>query len=516
MMSITHRTPNSWLRLTAVWALALAPAAIVMAAPQPTGADEAAQFKVAEQLSAAYERVAQIVTPSVVSIETSRTLAKPAMRRMSPNMMNPQSPEDFMRRFFGMPTQPERPNDDRNTGRPEWRAPTQIGEGSGFILDKSGHIITNNHVVENADQIRVRLWNGEMRDAEVVGVDPLTDVAVLKIDSGQLQPIALASSSDQRVGELVVAVGTPFGLTSSITTGVISAMNRTNMGLASYEDFLQTDASINPGNSGGPLVNLRGEVIGMNTAIVGAARQSAGVGFAIPVDVVQMVATKLIEQGEVTRGWLGVVIQPLSSALANSFAYDGEGVLVGDVTDDGPAKDAGIKAGDIIVQFNGDPVSDANTLRFAVAKEEPGVRVPVVVFRNGSKRTIRVTLGELPTPQTAGAGATRHNNHESRGAFAHEESLGMSVRTLTPSLAEQFKIDPKQAGVIVTAINPLGIAAGAGLRPGDVIIRVQGRDTDDVAQLERALDKSDLHKGVRLTVMTGGLRRFVFVQTDKD
>ncbi|RMD61638.1 MAG: PDZ domain-containing protein, partial [Planctomycetota bacterium] len=353
--------------------------------------------------------------------------------------------------------------------------------------------------------IRVRLWNGEAYDATVVGADQLTDLAVLQIDadSDDLQPAALGDAEDLHVGQLVVAVGSPFGLSSTITTGVVSALGRTGVGVTNYENFIQTDAAVNPGNSGGPLVNLRGEVVGVNTAIAGVARQNAGIGFAIPVDVVKEITADLIDNGKVVRGWLGVVIQDLTPELAKSFDFDGKGVLIAEVTENSPAEKAGLQSGDILVRFNGDRVSSANELRFLVASAEPGERVPVEVFRDGRTRTFRVKLGELPVEQLTSAntpGMERHSN----GAFAYEESLGMSVRTLTPALAERFGVRDVDEGVIVTAVDPNGPAAFAGLRPGDVILSVQGKTVASARELERELDRRDLEEGVRMTILSGG------------
>ncbi len=483
------------------------------------GEDLEAEMRVAEQLSRAYERVAQIITPSVVSVETSRTLAQPLVRRdgMGPMMGPDEMMRDFMRRFFGRDPferdlEPQRPQR-QEPAHPEWRAPVQRGEGSGFILDKQGHIVTNFHVVRGAQTIRVRLWNGEAYDATVVGADQLTDLAVLQIDadSDDLQPAALGDAEDLHVGQLVVAVGSPFGLSSTITTGVVSALGRTGVGVTNYENFIQTDAAVNPGNSGGPLVNLRGEVVGVNTAIAGVARQNAGIGFAIPVDVVKEITADLIDNGKVVRGWLGVVIQDLTPELAKSFDFDGKGVLIAEVTENSPAEKAGLQSGDILVRFNGDRVSSANELRFLVASAEPGERVPVEVFRDGRTRTFRVKLGELPVEQLTSAntpGMERHSN----GAFAYEESLGMSVRTLTPALAERFGVRDVDEGVIVTAVDPNGPAAFAGLRPGDVILSVQGKTVASARELERELDRRDLEEGVRMTILSGGAKRFVFIQ----
>ena len=450
-------------------------------APQPP----VAQMKAAEDLSAVFEYVAETVKPSVVNITSVKTI-KPMMRGGQEMPDEIPFPE-FFERFL-------RPDTPRGGFK-------QQGFGAGVIVSEDGHILTNNHVVADADEVTVTLTDKREYKAKIIGTDPKTDLAVVKIKADNLTPAKLGDSDKVRVGEWVVAVGHPFGLSYTITTGIVSAKGRANRAVAEYEDFIQTDAAINPGNSGGPLLNLKGEVIGINTAIFSRSGGYMGIGFAIPSNMAKSIMQSLMDHGKVVRGWLGVGIQNLDEAMAESFGFEGtHGVLVGDVTPDGPAEKAGFKQGDIIVKFDGKQTKDSNQLRQMVAATSPGTKVEVEVFREGRRETLDVTVGELESGLAT-----------IKGREAEDEDLGMTLRSVTPEIAEQLGL--KQAkGVVVTKVEPFSAAARAGLRRGDVIVAVQSKPVDTLAEFNEALSRHDLKKGVRLTVFTEGMRRFVMLK----
>jgi len=457
--------------------------------------DQAAPLTSPADLSAAFERVAERIRPSVVSVNSVKRIAVGQRQLNVPEQLL-RSP---FREFFG----PDFPGlSQRGPGQ---RDLVQQGLGTGVVVSADGYILTNNHVVRNADTVTVGLPDKRTLTAKVVGTDPKTDLAVLKVNADHLQPVALGDSDALKIGEWVVAVGNPFGLSSTITAGIVSAKGRANVGLAEYEDFIQTDAAINPGNSGGPLVNLRGEVVGINTAILSKSGGYMGIGFAIPIDMARSIKDRLIDDGRVVRGWLGVYIQDLTSGLSKSFGFDGtDGVLVGDVTPGGPSAKAGLESGDIITEYDGQPVTDMQKLRERVAETRPGQKVKLRVFRDGKTRTVRLKIGELEAEVASSSGQTE------------PDELGIAVRSLTPDIARQLGYDSDMRGVVVTRVEPAGIADRAGLRARDVIVSVQGHDIGDISDFRAAMSKSQLHKGVRLGVRTGPARRFVYLKGPRD
>ena len=374
--------------------------------------------------------------------------------------------------------------------------------GSGVIVDPSGYILTNNHVVGFADEIDVRLWDRREFRAELIGTDEKTDLAVIKIKANDLVAATLGDSDNLHIGEWVVAAGNPFGLDNSITQGIVSATGRSNVGIVDYEDFIQTDAAINPGNSGGPLVNLKGEVIGINSAIFSRSGGYMGIGFAIPVNMARTVMKSLIKDGRVVRGWLGVAIQDLDKDMAASFGFKGtEGALIGDLTPDGPADRAGIKQGDIVVRYDGQVVTNVTQLRNLVAATKPGERVDLIVFRDGTEKSLRVKIGELKAEQ--------------RGIDAQEEpslEIGVAIQAITPEIAQQLGVSSDE-GVVVSGVEPGSVAESAGLRVRDVILKINGKSVNSVQEFRDLMKKSDLAKGVRLTVQSGDFQRYVFLKT---
>jgi serine protease Do len=421
-----------------------------------------AQAKPAAAASAtigSFAKLAEAVKPAVINISvrsngTGRTSG------------DAQSIEEFYRRFFGGDA----------PGRGE-RGPRR-GLGSGVIVDPSGIALTNAHVVEEGSSIEVVTVDGAKHTAKVLGVDKKTDLAVLQLDGGNTSfPfVALGDSDEAQVGDWVIAVGSPFGLQATVTSGIISAKAR-QIGAGPYDDFIQTDAAINPGNSGGPLVNMRGQVIGINTAIVA---RGSGIGFAIPSNLARRVATELRASGKVTRGWLGVSLQPLSPELATSFGVkESKGALVSDVSAGSPAARAGLKSGDVILEFNGKKVDDPAALARAVALAKPGEASKVTVWRDRQQTTLDVKLGEMPSDRIASAPSGRD---DAKGA----SSLGLAVQPVTPEIARQLELK-NPTGVVVTRVEPSGPAAAAGVQRGDVITEIDRKPVKSLEDFEKLM-----------------------------
>ncbi|MCB0318488.1 MAG: Do family serine endopeptidase [Bdellovibrionales bacterium] len=450
----------------------------------------------ANQLSAAFEAVAKKITPSVVSISATANI-KAARNQKTPF---PQDPFfDQFKEFFGEEFLKENPENDGGK-RP-------LGMGTGVIIDSAGHILTNDHVVGNADEIDVKLNDGRKFNAKLVGKDPRTDLAVIKIDAKDLIPATLGRSSDLKIGEWVVAAGSPFGLDYSVTAGIVSAKGRSIMGGNQYEDFIQTDAAINPGNSGGPLTNLQGEVIGINTAIFSRSGGYMGIGFAIPSDMAKHVMESLIKEGHVTRGWLGVGIQNLTEDLASSFNFNKtEGALVGHVDPTGPAKKSGIKQGDIITQIDLKKIVDINQLRNTIAGQKPGTVVNLEVWRAGETLSIPVEIAKL--------NSSVEEDQPVEESAETEKKLGVIFEPLTSELAERLGSE-QTSGLVVTNVFPYGIGARGGLMKKDIIIQVNGNSISSIADFEKLVNKDSLAKGLRLLVETKGMERFVFLKSDE-
>lgn len=448
--------------------------------------DQLPGTRLADELSQAFERVAETITPSVVTISTES----------SPKRNKTKQNEDPLRKFFG---------DDFF----DKMAPTpQRGLGTGVIVDEQGHIVTNNHVIGESTEVTVRLSNERTVKAKVVGTDPRTDLAVIKIKVKEElpKPAKLGDSEKLKIGEWVVAAGASFGLDNTITAGIVSAKGRALSGGSQYEDFIQTDAAINPGNSGGPLVNLRGEVVGINTAIVSKSGGYMGIGFAIPINMAKQVLNSLIANGKVTRGWLGVGIQNLNQDLARSFDYnETEGALVGHVDPKGPARKAGLQQGDIIVQVGKDKIRNVNQLRNLVAGIKPGTTTELALVRAGKREIRSVTIGELPA-QTQDATPQEDDS---------VEDLGLTVEEFDESSQRRPRTD-RTKGVLITQIDPQGVAAKAELQPGDIIVSINGQEVSSIADFRTATAKADLKKGVRFVVESQGMERFAIIRETQD
>jgi serine protease Do len=404
----------------------------------------------------------------------------------------------------------------KNHGMPQPRARRAQSLGSGFVIDPSGVVITNNHVIGDANDILVIFTDGRKLKATVVGKDSKVDVAVLKVESDKpLKTVKFGDSDKMRVGDGVMAVGNPFGLGETVTAGIISARNR-NIDSGPYDDFLQTDASINKGNSGGPLFNLQGEVIGINTAILSPSGGSIGIGFATPSTTVVPVIDQLREFHETRRGWLGVRIQPVDDMIADSLKLgSARGALIAGVDAKGPAKPAGLMAGDVIVKFDGKEVKESRDLPRLVASMPVGKEVEVVVVRDGKEITKTVTLGRLQDDEQKTALATEENGGTQPDAVA--KALGMEFSALNDEARKTFKIKDSIKGVVVTSVDPTSAAAERGLRPGDVIEEVNHQAVEHPGDVTRAIDsaKSDSKKPALLLVSNGeGEVRFVAVPVD--
>jgi len=390
---------------------------------------------------------------------------------------------------------------------PEGEEYPRQGAGSGVILSKDGYVLTNNHVIEGADEITVTTSKGDEYEAEVVGTDPRTDLAVIKVKGKDLPAAKLGDSDRIEVGEWVLAVGNPFQLENTVTAGIISARGRSNVGLADYEDFIQTDAAINPGNSGGPLVNLDGEVIGINTAIATRTGGNMGIGFAIPINMAKQVMEQLIKTGKVTRGWLGVYIQPITPELKDQFRLKStEGAIVADVNEDGPAEKAGMRRGDVIVAYRGEKITDTNHLRNLVAATDVRTVADVKVVRDGKEKTLRVKIGELPE-EAAVIGRPSGRDLE--------KDLGFNVSNLTPSIRRQLGLPEDQEGVVVHSIKQVSDAYQNGLRKADVIIEVNRKPVSDVGDFNRAVADIPVGGQVLLVVITEGHTRYVTFELGK-
>jgi serine protease Do len=416
--------------------------------------------------------LAQALTPSVVNVSTTQVI-QPKLPPGHPGF------GPFWR-FFGEPQQ---------------QGPQTVQSlGSGYVIDTEGHIVTNNHVVAHADKIFVTFVGDDHNyEAKVVGTDKLTDIAVIKVlhPPKDLHPVTFGDSSKIQVGDWVLAIGNPFGLNSTVTAGIISAKGR-HLGSSSYEDFLQTDASINPGNSGGPLVDLEGQVIGMNSAIYSRSGGNIGIGFAIPSNIIQRIVPQLEKHGKVTRGWLGVYIQKVTDDMASALGLKApQGALIAQVVDNGPAAKAGIKSGDVILDWNGKPVKTSDDLPFLVAQTRPGAKAKVTVLRDGKKKTLSVTVEALPA------------NGKASAKTGGNGDLGLSVQKVTPDLAQQLGL-PHARGVVVTAVTPGSAADQAGLTQGDVIVQVGGHEIRTVSDYRAAIRKVKKGKTVLIRAWRGG------------
>jgi Do/DeqQ family serine protease len=450
--------------LTAVLAMK-APDPGVVAAGAGTSTKAAPAATVAPVSS--YAPVVDNVMPAVVTIRVEKKA------QMIPT--DSQFPDDMLRRFFGP-----------NVQIPRQPRGVQRGLGSGVIVSQDGYILTNNHVVDGATEVRVELPDKRTFTAKVVGTDPPTDLAVVKVDASRLPTLTLGDSDAVQVGDVVLAVGNPLGIGETVTSGIISAKGRqTSLGDDGYENFLQTDAAINHGNAGGALVNTNGQLIGINSQIVSPSDGNIGIGFAIPSNMAKNVMDQLIKSGTVRRGMLGIRVQAISPDMATAMSLPStQGAVVSDVDSGSPADHAGLEQGDVITKFNGKPVSDSNQLRNMVASTQPGTKVSLEVLRHGRTENVDATLGELK-------GDNAPRSHSSSSDDNGNGKYGLSVQPLTPDIADQLQLPRTTKGVVVASVDPDGVAAESGIAEGDVIEKVNGKTVSTVDELKSALDSNN-------------------------
>lgn len=439
----------------------------------------------AKELSSAFVNVAKKATPGVVYIRVENTSG---YDRYSDDSANDFFSDEFFDHFFG----------GRPRGRRQQQAP-QLSQGSGFIVSADGYVMTNYHVVKDAKSITITVQDGHdtQYEATLVGGDPQTDLAVLKMkeDKEPFPYLEFGNSNEMEVGEWVMAIGSPFQLEASVTVGVVSAKGRQNLQITDLEDFIQTDAAINPGNSGGPLLNLDGEVIGVNTAIVSPSGGYIGIGFAIPSQIVSSIANQVIKTGKISRGFLGVSLQPIDKDLAASFNLERpEGALVADVVPDSPAEKAGLKQGDIIIGFDNHMIKSREQLKNDIMLLEPGRTIKLKVNRQGKILDISVTLGD----HTDIHGSNEMSDHE----------LGFHVENLSSSNLAKFRLHPDEKGVVITDVMKGSVAAKAGLRPGFVIMAVNHNKVSNVSEFNAALSNVSDNNRVLLLVKQGDIVRF--------
>jgi serine protease Do len=445
------------------------------------------------RFTTSFAPIVKKVSPSVVKVST-------AIRPKSGWSDGPSGDDTFLRRFFGEGFGSR--GQQRNL-----HMPREHGVGSGVIVTKDGYILTNNHVVDGAEEVKVALQDGRDFTAKVVGRDPKSDVAVLKVAGSGLPFIELADSEKLEVGDVVLAIGNPFGIGQTVTMGMVSAKGRGNMGL-DYEDFIQTDAAINPGNSGGALVDAEGRLVGVNTAILSRSGGNQGIGFAIPTNLAKSVMESLVQDGRVERGYLGVIIQDVTPALAKEFRLSERGgALVGDVEPKGPAAKAGVKSGDVVLEFNGKAVRDSRQLKLQVAQTKPGLTVPVKVLREGSTRTLEVTLKELPSSDKI-ARAERPQAQDT-GTLN-----GVGVADLDRRTRAELGVPAHVNGAVVTEVEPDSAAHEAGLQPGDVILEINRQPVRNAQQAVQ-LTENPKDKTTLLRIWSKGASHYLVVDETK-
>ena len=467
--------------------------------PAADSAEPAVKLPLAEKAGpvSSFVPVVRGATPAVVNISTTRVIKAQQGQQQVPS---PFMDDPFFRQFFG---------DEffRRFQMPRERRESSLG--SGVIVDPNGYIITNNHVIAKADEIKVLLNDKREFIGKVVGTDPKTDLAVIKINAKDLPVIPWGDSDKLEVGEYVLAIGNPFALNSTVTMGIVSAVGRANVGIADYEDFIQTDAAINPGNSGGALVNARGELVGVNTAIFSRSGGYMGIGFAVPANMTRTVMDSLIKNGKVTRGWLGVSIQDVTQNLAKQFGLtETKGALVSEVMADSPAAAAGLKGGDVVVSYDGKPVDSPAILRNLVAQTPIGKSVKVEVLREKKRETVTIKIAEQPKDMAQTDGDEETIDGDSKQSVLS----GLELRNLSPEIARQLGLPAGMHGVVITGIAPDSAAAQAGVEAGDVILEINRQPVRSVNDVRKIGAKLPKNEGALLLLNRRGGKLFLVVK----
>ncbi len=440
-----------------------------------------------DEQSKVFASVAYKVTPAVVHVSVTKKVA-------TRDPMQDFFGDEFFRRFFEDNPRFRSPNPDQEG------TPQQRGLGSGMIVDATrGYILSNNHVVKDADEVIVKLADRREFKAKVIGADEKTDIAVIQIDAPNLVQAPLGNSDDVMVGQWVLAIGNPFGLTQTVTAGIISAKGRANVGIVEYEDFIQTDAAINPGNSGGPLVNLRGEIIGVNTAIASQTGGNMGIGFAVPINMARNIMEQLISNGKVRRGWLGVRLQEVTPEIAQAFKLrQNQGVLISEIIKDSPADRAGLKEGDVIIAFDGSAAITIHQLRNQVATTPIGKRIRLEIIRDGRNISLDIVLGDLEKAQQS----LESEDIDIEGQSEVLEDLGIVLREITPELVSQYRLRIK-SGVVITEVKPNSIARRQGISEGSVIQQINQINIRNLSDVRAALQKESSYIILRLATRFG-------------
>ncbi len=436
-----------------------------------------------QETSRAFSEIVSAVSPAVVNISSTKTI------RRQP------SPFDELFDFL-------QPFPDGRSRR--WK---EQSLGSGVIVTPDGYIVTNNHVIEKADDIRVFFVDKRNYKARIVGADPKTDIAIIKIDAKDLPVLQWGDSDGLQVGEFVLAIGNPFGLSNTVTMGIVSAIGRTDVGIADYENFIQTDAAINPGNSGGPLVNMKGELIGINTAIFSKTGGYQGIGFAVPSNMVKNVIDQLIKKGKVVRGWIGVTIQEITPEIAEKFGMKtADGVIITEIAKGGPAYNAGLLRGDIILEFNDRKIKDASLLRNMVAQTEINQQVKLKILRQGQEINVILTVKELPSKeiQMVPSSSSTEDFNAANNVF-----FGVTVTDINPVIAKQLRIDPNENGVVIVKIQPGSLAEDSGLRKGDVIQEIDRRRINNINDFNKVVSQLSPNTPVLLFINRSGKKYYL-------
>ena len=470
-------------------------------------AEEAKSIDILKQLGKAFESIAEKASPAVVAIKVEKKVTVNYPTFQSPfgdQSIDPFS-DDFFNYFFRrqLPQQPQQPK--QQPQRAPKREFVQTGQGSGLIVSPDGYILTNNHLVGNEEKVEVTLTDGREFTAKIVGTDPDSDVAVIKIDANNLSFLEMGDSDKIDVGEWVLAIGNPFGLSHTVTAGIVSAKGRSGLGISTYEDFIQTDAAINPGNSGGPLIDLDSKVVGINTAIIGPGG-NIGIGLAIPINIAKSSYEQIISKGSVTRGYLGIGIKDLTPELAKQYdVNDTKGVLIPEVMVDSAAAKAGVQPGDVIVELDGQAVDKAADLQRKIAMKEPGANVEIVVVREGKRKTLTATLDKRPTKEAIDAAKS--------GAAA--DKLGIAVQNLTDETAKRYGYEDLK-GVIVTAVEPDSPAASVGIQPGSLIQQVNRKPVENTKQFSDEVQKAVKEGRISLLLRFENSSMFLVLPIPKD